>query len=350
MKKVLLGLTALGLVLGIVIFIGCQKGKLSEKKSLEKNVQLVPLDTARNVAIHLNPSTFFNAANASNNSPFHSPLNGNNVIKNYAIINDNYGNPAIYVFNFMNDNGFTFVSADYQLQPVLAFIEHGEFKKDTVPSGIIQWAAKTINNIETVRKGLYDNSKLAKTAWQNYFNENDNQYLTKQHTQSTNGTAPPPPSSPCLSNPAYYTETVQTVGPLLPVTWGQDCSYNDLCPNGSCIDCSSNAVTGCVATAMAQVIAYWHPANSYDYNYTSMPATSGNGEVQRLMSNAGTTVGMSYGCATNGGSNADGGNVPGALKTNFGFTSANRSSYGIGSYANVQNNLMYNWPVLLRRM
>ncbi|MEI9934863.1 MAG: C10 family peptidase [Ferruginibacter sp.] len=60
----------------------------------------------------------------------------------------------------------------------------------------------------------------------------------------------------------------------MPITWGQDCSYNNLCPNSNCSDCSPEAVTGCVATAMAQVIRYWHPTNSFNYNYTSMPATS----------------------------------------------------------------------------
>jgi hypothetical protein len=56
---------------------------------------------------------------------------------------------------------------------------------------------------------------------------------------------------------------------------------------------------------------------------------------------------MNYGCAATGGSSADGGNVPGALKNYFGFSSANRSSYGLSSYETVQNNLQNNWPVLL---
>lgn len=159
---------------------------------------------------------------------------------------------------------------------------------------------------------------------------------------------PPPPPNPCLSNPDYSTSTTQTVGPLLPVTWGQDCSYNNLCPNLNCSgDCSTLAVTGCVATAMAQVIRYWSPNNEYNYNYASMPVSSGNGEVQRLMYNAGRNVDMRYSCAVNGGSWTYGINVPNALKNEFGFTSANRSSYNDASWLNVQTNLSYHWPVLL---
>ncbi|MEI9934864.1 MAG: C10 family peptidase [Ferruginibacter sp.] len=47
------------------------------------------------------------------------------------------------------------------------------------------------------------------------------------------------------------------------------------------------------------------------------------------------------------GSSADGGNVPGALKANFGFTTANRSSYSVSSWINIQNDLKYSQPVLL---
>jgi hypothetical protein len=193
-----------------------------------------------------------------------------------------------------------FVSADYQLRPILAFIEYGEFKKDTVPSGLIQWANKTINNIEIVRKGLYDNSKSAKITWKIYLNQNTN--------VSSNKAIPAP--NPCQSNPNYYVETSQTVGPLLPVTWGQSCSYNDLCPDLTCNDCNTEAETGCVATAMAQVIRYWQPTNSYSYNYTSMPATSGNNEAQRMMVDIGRSVSMNYDCGANGGSSASGGDVP----------------------------------------
>ena len=52
--------------------------------------------------------------------------------------------------------------------------------------------------------------------------------------------------------------TTDSVGPLLdPIMFSQESPYNDKCPfiNGG------HAVTGCVATAMAQVMAYWkYPA------------------------------------------------------------------------------------------
>jgi hypothetical protein len=327
----------IGLTAAFIIFIACQRNKSFDRPLSEKKVELVPLDTARYIAVHFNPYFFFNTNDTSNHSPFYSSLNGNNEIKDYTTINDSKGMPAIYIFNFANNRGFIFVSADYQLRPILAFIESGNFKKDKVPEGIIQWANKTIDNIEAVRNGLYDNSRVAKISWQNYYQSTE---MMKNHKveKGVNSNIVPP-DNPCLSTPDHYSATTTTVGPLLSVTWGQDCSYNDLCPNDNCDDCSPLAVTGCVATAMAQIIRYWQPANGFNYNYASVPATQGNGEVQRLMHNAGVNVNMSYGCAINGGSSADNRNVPGALKSYFGFSSANYSSYDLGSYSTVQSDL-----------
>jgi len=85
-----------GILFSFFILIGCQKNKIFEKNSPENRVQLVTFNVAKNIAIHFNPSVFFDVSNSSNNSPFRSPLNGNNSVKNYKIINDNFGNPALY--------------------------------------------------------------------------------------------------------------------------------------------------------------------------------------------------------------------------------------------------------------
>lgn len=185
-------------------------------------------------------------------------------------------------------------------------------------------------------KGLYDNSKVANAAWKTYLSQNN--------ISSLSIASRVPPTDPC--NPPTPPQTT-TVGPLLPVTWGQACTYNNLCPNITCnIGCGTgNAWTGCVATSTAQIVNFWHPNNGYVYNYATMPTTSGNGEVQKLMRDIGLPVNanMSYGCD---GSGADGSRVPGFLKARFGFTSANFSDYN-GNYQKVQSNLNSHWPVLL---
>lgn len=334
MRKQFLAAGAIALAFCFIFIAGCHKNQTSRQPQENfTNVQLVPEDVARSVAETFNPNGFF--PGQPSNSPYKSNLAGNNRIKSSFSFNDDSGYPAVYIFNFEN-GGFLFVSGDYNQQPVLAFVEQGEFKKDKVPATFIEWINRTFENTEVVRKGLYDNSKLAHRAWADYLAANN----------ITNADLPklPPPDPGCQE-----TSHNTTVGPLLPVTWGQGCSYNDLCPSRSCTNIcfgSPNAWTGCVATSTAQIIRYWQTNTTYGYNYATMPAGSGDIEVQRLMRDLGLSqnLSMDYGCD---GSGANAERVPGTLKSNFGFTSANRIGYDIGTYQRVQNNLSNHWPVLL---
>ncbi len=310
-------------------FVSCQKIKTNDSAFAEKNVKIVPDDVAIKIAKNFTPSLFFHQSNPTNNSNIKSSLTGNNKIKTKYLFNDSYGHPALYIFNFEDNAGFLFVSADYQIEPILGFVEKGEFKKEVVPSSLINWVNKTMENIEIVRRGEYNNSLVATSAWNTYYKMNNSKYTSVNRE--------PLPNSNCTED----VWTSQVVGPLLPVTWGQGCSYNNLCPNLSCTNTCGPAWTGCVATSTAQIVNYWHPTNTFGYNYASMPNGSGNGEVQRLMRDLGTNVSMNYGCT---GSGANASNVTPALKNIFGFSSANFVNY---NSSRVVTNLNQNWPVLL---
>ena len=110
----------------------------------------------------------------------------------------------------------------------------------------------------------------------------------------------------------------QIVAPLVTTTWNQDAPYNDSCPiwNGN------RCYTGCVATAMAQILKYWeHPAQGVgisraynttvngiaipplnfeiDYHFSDMgnatPQTATEkANVARLMYHCGVSVRMEY--------------------------------------------------------
>lgn len=113
----------------------------------------------------------------------------------------------------------------------------------------------------------------------------------------------------------------ETVGPLLTTTWYQMSPYNMLCPSG--------CMTGCEATAMAQVLKYWnypafgegthsygdaggHGVQSADfantrYDWTNMPnrLTSASSAAQKtavatLMYHCGVSVDMSYSTSLSG--------------------------------------------------
>ena len=134
------------------------------------------------------------------------------------------------------------------------------------------------------------------------------------------------------------------VGPLIQTQWDQGNPYNLYCPSGT--------VTGCVATAMAQVMNYWqypahgigshayipedHPEygtqscdfNNTFYNWTNMANTySGSSStvqkqaVATLMYHCGVSVEMNYGPGSTGGSGASTENVAIALKTCFNYSS-----------------------------
>lgn len=330
------------LVVFLFIFFSCNKDRNQDNGNSKigfNKISLVSEDIAKNVAIAFNPEIIFNSNQApigtlQQNNSNKNNLKGINKIKSSLTITDHSGKPALYIFNFENDGGFLVVSADYGIQPILAYVEHGEFKKEEVPPTYVEWLNRTIENTEIVRKGIYDNTKLAKLAWKAYKNnsQNPSSNLKLDYVQP----------DPCVEYNIY-----NTIGPLVPVTWGQGCSYNDLCPSLSCSICYGNdhAYTGCVATSTAQIIKFWEPVNFFNYSYSSMPTTFGNNEVQKLMRDVGYYVNMTYGCSSSGAYDND---IPNALKSVFGFSSANYINYSFSDdYQRVKDNLNNGWPILL---
>ena len=57
------------------------------------------------------------------------------------------------------------------------------------------------------------------------------------------------------------------VGPLIQTQWDQDAPYYNLCPGYG----TNKAYTGCVATAMAQVMNYWQWPVSGTGNHSYRP-------------------------------------------------------------------------------
>jgi hypothetical protein len=343
MKKNILLFTGL-LVVFSILLDACKKEKSTTgNEKIIYKTRIVPEQFARKIAERITPGYFTNKSGTSQRIQDDFPIEARPIASLYTV-RDEYDTAALYVYTYA-DSGFVVLSADIMHEPICAYIDRGTLAQyDTVPGPLVEWFSKTVENIQFLREGAYDNTDRAWVAWWNLIQEMD--LTTYADAYKIRPDDPPPPN--CSEN---WVNT--TVGPLLPTTWGQLCSYNDLCPDLNCnfLCGSSHAPTGCVATAMAQVIRYWQPTNSYAYNYASMPNTFGNGEVQRLMSDAGDDLNMSYGC---GASSTTGGMVPIALKgvpmlgvPGFGFSSADRGSYNTGSYMTVQANLNKHWPVFL---
>ena len=243
---------------------------------------------------------------------------------------------GLYVFNADGDNGYVIVSNDDRTTPVLGYADNGKFDADNMPENMRAWLQGYADEI----------------AWLN-----------------THDIQP-------AAQTARRTSAVKTpIAPLVQTLWDQGNPYNLLCPDfftyGKC-------VTGCVATAMAQVMYYTATKaglassatianiDAYDCNTNwgglgkvhveAVPAGTElywdqmlltykkNGAdpdeaktaVATLMQACGASVGTNYANSASGGSSAAGAICNQALITYFGYEasttqSVDRSFY---SYAN----------------
>ncbi|HPT22690.1 MAG TPA: C10 family peptidase, partial [Bacteroidales bacterium] len=139
-----------------------------------------------------------------------------------------------------------------------------------------------------------------------------------------------------------------SLSPLLDkefINWNQTGFYSKACPVDP--ETAQNALTGCVATAMAQIMRYHkYPAqgtgsHSYQhqyygtisadfgsttYNWNNMPGvlTSDNTDVAKILFHAGVSVNMNYGLYSSSASML---NVPLALSEYFGYRDAHLFEY-----------------------
>lgn len=198
---------------------------------------------------------------------------------------------SFYVFGREKSGGYIIASGDDRLRPVLAIADSGEFNPQEMPESLKWW----LGEYETEIAAYLATAPLAET-------QTDNVY----------------------DNYAAWTP----IEPLVSTNWDQLSPFNTLCPviNGE------RTATGCVATAMAQIIhtlgyvqgkgtktytpgaygkelsfnfANWKP------DFSKMPdrlnAGSGSAainEVATLMLACGIAVDMNYNVASKGGSGA----------------------------------------------
>jgi len=277
---------------------------------------------------------------------------------NASLRNDEFGEsttfngegdlPGLHIFNYNNNDSksFVIISGDERVPPVLA---HGdnEFPLDYIPFGVADWMQHEIEYIDSIRSANKVQDDYIKDFWEeerfpigyDCCEECPNWPDCQYDPVGCGDIIPCGNGDPC-GETTYY-----QYGPLLDTEWGQGCVYNEICPSEDC-SCD-HTVTGCVATAMSQVINYFEHPNSYDYasllsRYTSADfAASGADEVAQLMFDAGESVDMDWGCT----SGANTGDVNDALEDDFGYTDG--GDYGdYGSSGPVKQNIRWSKPVI----
>lgn len=132
-----------------------------------------------------------------------------------------------YVFNIGENNGFVIVSGDDIAKPVLGYSNTGSYEKDDLPPGFVYWLSCLQGEIAYAIESNFVPDEDTRKAWNAYYEGND-----------------------------AALRSIHAVTPFLSTKWGQGVPYNLECPfYGSIPD--QRAVTGCVATAMAQLMKYY---------------------------------------------------------------------------------------------
>lgn len=227
-------------------------------------------------------------------------------------------NELYYVFNRGSKEGYVIVPGDDAIETMLGYTDEGEFDYQTIPDNMRYWL--------------------------------DRQAAYLQYLQSTPNAAP-------RKVPVHA-----KVEPMVTTKWNQGDPYNQECPMYFNL---GRSITGCVATAMAQVL-YYQRAKSVTETQADIPAYDANTEhetygrlhvegipagspidwdnmldtygsgatakqktaVAQLMHYCGVAVEMDY---TNSSSGAYSSMVPEAFKKYFGYGSSVRYVYA-GNY------------------
>ena len=131
--------------------------------------------------------------------------------------------PQYYLYENENGEGWVIIAANDAVTPILAYSETGHFRTDNMPSNIRHWMGKYDQFIKRIETDGVEAAEETKAEWK------------------------------ALRKGVRKAQAAAVVGPLIQTQWDQDAPYNNLCPGTG----RNKAYTGCVATAMAQVMNYW---------------------------------------------------------------------------------------------
>lgn len=245
---------------------------------------------------------------------------------------------AYYVFNIEADGGFVIVSGDDQAPAILGYTDHGTFAPGNLPPNMQAWL------------DVYEEQLSCIGTDDTLFTSRSSQKRTPSVRRS--------------------------VAPLLTTTWNQNDPYNRQLLDAT--KYKDVCFTGCVATAMAQLLNYhaqltgqpryttsdipsyttmtrhyevegvtagtyidWaHMRDSYEAGQTALfgEQQASLNAVAQLMHICGASVGMNYGTDTSGANSWD---VPQTLRTFFGYDKATRMADRYDYTISQWNELIY---------
>lgn len=125
-----------------------------------------------------------------------------------------------YVFSEGDNCGYTIVSGDDRFPVIVGYTESGSYDENNIP----------------------DNFKNFMQAYQQLLDNATEEQIAEISAWKANNSS----------------KAREAVPPLMTTKWSQGAPYNDMCPEFQTEDSENRkSVTGCTATAMAQILYYW---------------------------------------------------------------------------------------------
>ena len=239
-----------------------------------------------------------------------------------------------YILTAADSIGFVIVSADDRVQPILGYSTENTFDVTNMPPNLREWL---MDYEQQIQYAIDENVEP--------FEETTSEWNT------------------LLSGGSIAPKSTTVVDPLIQTKWGQSPYYNQQCPT-NIFASNGHTLTGCVATAMAQVMRKWnypthgkgyHSYNcsfygtqsanfagtTYDWSHMPNQLTANSSATQinaiaTLMYHCGVSVDMDYGI---GGSAAYTSDVANALKSYFRYDNSThfveRSNYSASGWTSL---------------
>ena len=172
-------------------------------------------------------------------------------------ITDDNGNVLAYLFN-LNPQGFILVSNDSDIMPIIGYSFRNNFS--TQSSDLNNGYLFVKKNMELQNKAISlmksDLKTKANVLWNHYVSNDENYFNTRDRS-------------------IYPPEGYSSTGGWIDAQWNQQYPWNQYCPYDN--QHGGRSYTGCVATAMAQILYYhryvgdasFNDSDDYSSTYTS---------------------------------------------------------------------------------
>ena len=210
--------------------------------------------------------------------------NGKTFTHCAKVIQDGQDNPLLYIFNA--ENGFVVISGDMSAPPILSFSDQQLYSESDMVPPAEMWINHYADQIRDIKK-----QHIVQSQFVNHWE--------------------------AILSGAPVFRSGDEVEPLMLSRWDQGEYYNYYCPRDPAGD-NGRVVTGCVATALAQLIYYYrfpetgtgsysytdenygmqsadYGNTNYDYNAMCDVPTCINTEISKLIYHCGVGVDMVYG-------------------------------------------------------